>query len=249
MACGMEIPEPCAEPCCVFCDLATDAEVWPLSRLAPRCTICLWRSVVLDRYRETCSDDEVVDCKYNVLPQLMEMQQALERARHCDPGPLWKSILNTLVLKGCTVEFDPATNKAWCRFPVTQMLEEYVFLEDLERSSAASHTMWRATPLRKLSNPCPDVPYSKGIFRDKCLRYGACTHNGNNEMNIYSYFPGQCVYEQFDEDNPWCILKIACIPGHSAGRFCGPTGEPCFTARIEELWTEYAQTPVFCRID
>ena len=136
------------------------------------------------------------------------------------------------------------------------------WVEDSERVpipiTGTTHTMWHMTSLKKLSSPCPDVINSEGIFRNRCLRYGAQTHNGNSGVNCYSYFPGKWSYDH-DEEDPWCILKLSVIPyltrltgkKGAKGRYCirGPAGERCLVAVIEELWTKCNETPAFCRLD
>ena len=254
-----------SQPCNMACDITTDpsaneihvADVLPLSKPAA-CSICLWRKCVLPRAPE--SDNGVFDCRCHILPDLSVIDQYFEHARHCDPGPVWKSILNEQVLHGCSL-VDRA-DTLWCRFPVTGMLPivETGIHQTCDSEQlpvpivGTTHTMWHMTTLKKLSSPCPDVN-SQGIFRNRCLRYGARTHKRNSGVLCYSYFPGKWSH---DEEDPWCILKLRVISYFTrlsgmkgaTGRYCirGPAGERCLVAVIDELWTKCNETPAFCKL-
>ena len=85
-----------------------------------------------------------------------------------------------------------------------------------------------------------------GILVDGRLRYGSCTHNGCNGVNIYS----DGGYETFAGSQGWVQLELRCsnttkLQSGRPNRYCirGTKGEICYKASLLALWVPCDELP------
>ena len=226
-----------------FCDTVISMEY-------KRCPICAWRRQHI-KQDEDATDAPPWACD-SACPRILE-------ALHSKPSQTWIDIISTDRL--CSPDL-PVVRQGvqWVCIPLRcdQNIQEshcQYHYDGLWKDHNQTVIGYHNTRLKSLVNATPSWNGGPiigcGILKDGRLRYGACTHDGNSGVNVYS----DGGLETFDpstsdEESIWVQLEVRCcnttsLKGGRAGRFCinGQKGEICYKAAVVALWVPKVQLP------
>ena len=209
-----------------------------------RCDWCHWRRTRILRHADD-SDAPIWACDSGV-PKILE-------ALHADPGEIWLDIIDSGRLCSPSLPIE-REKRMWIRIPLRCRTEEsFVYPSDGHPCDIAE-IAYHNTRLESLVRPTQgwwERPLGEGILHDGRLRYGYCTHCGNQGVNVYS----DGGLETFNGSRNWVQLEVLCnsttkLRGGRASRFCinGPSGEVCMKAALCALWVPLEEVPSMVRL-